>query len=99
MCVIISPLIYDELIVITENGDLFGWGNSEYGQLLCDSNVTQLHTSRHIQIPGVGKIVDAVAGGSFCAALNCKLNCFLFSYFNKVQFRCNKYIDKYRKIK
>uniref|UniRef100_A0A1A9WKF0 RCC1-like domain-containing protein n=1 Tax=Glossina brevipalpis TaxID=37001 RepID=A0A1A9WKF0_9MUSC len=62
----------DCVLALNKNGDLFGWGNSEYGQL-SDSNEsnTQINTPMHLKLAqGIGKLTDVGAGGSFCMALN-----------------------------
>lgn len=52
---------------------MFGWGNSEYGQLLMDSDNYQVNIATELNIPKeVGHIVDIAAGGCFCMVLNCK---------------------------
>jgi Regulator of chromosome condensation (RCC1) repeat len=51
-----------------DKGELFGWGNSEYKQLLCPTS--QIYSPIHIKVPQIGPIVDIAAGGSFCAVLN-----------------------------
>ncbi|XP_049296754.1 RCC1-like G exchanging factor-like protein [Anopheles funestus] len=62
----------DTVLAINEKGDLFGWGNSEYGQL---GNVAQdnpqINTPRQLSFSReCGKIVDIAAGGSYCLVLN-----------------------------
>lgn len=58
-------------LLISENGEVFGWGNSEYGQLLSNSDQQQIHTPMHLHMTKkCGKIVDIAAGGSFCLILN-----------------------------
>uniref|UniRef100_A0A1B0FLZ6 RCC1-like domain-containing protein n=1 Tax=Glossina morsitans morsitans TaxID=37546 RepID=A0A1B0FLZ6_GLOMM len=62
----------DCVLALNNKGDLFGWGNSEYGQL-SDSDVdnTQINTPIHLKLTqGIGKLTDVAAGGSFCMALN-----------------------------
>lgn len=63
---------------------MFGWGNSEYGQLLPKSDIQQIHTPTHLnKCLGLGKLTDVASGGSFCMALNgkfTKLLSLLFSY-------------------
>ena len=57
-------------MTISDKGDVFGWGNSEYSQLLQDE-VLQINTPRHLgKFRGLGKITDVAAGGSFCIAAN-----------------------------
>ncbi|XP_034252692.1 RCC1-like G exchanging factor-like protein isoform X2 [Thrips palmi] len=59
----------DCVLALNRKGEVFGWGNSEYGQLCKDS--LQLATSKHLLFTrDLGKIIDVAAGGSFCMALN-----------------------------
>lgn len=62
----------DCVLALNEKGDVFGWGNSEYGQLDDSADaVTQICTPRALQLTkGLGKVKDVAAGGSFCMALN-----------------------------
>lgn len=56
---------------VLDRGELFGWGNSEYGQLASDTDAQQINTPKYVQMAkACGKIVDIAAGGSFCLALN-----------------------------
>jgi hypothetical protein len=56
---------------VTESGDVLGWGNNEYGQLLTAADEPQLHTPRRLALPPtVGRIVDVAASGSACFVLN-----------------------------
>ncbi|XP_059479657.1 RCC1-like G exchanging factor-like protein [Neocloeon triangulifer] len=56
-------------LAINDSGDLFGWGNSEYGQLL-QPNTTQVYSPIKLDLQEVGPVIDVAAGGSFCAVLN-----------------------------
>ena len=54
-----------------DKGQVFGWGNSEYGQLRLATTEMQLHTPRHLPLPPIfGKIVDVAAAGTACLVLN-----------------------------
>lgn len=60
--------------LFSDRGDVFGWGNSEYGQLEFDGINQQINTPIHLKFTKkCDKIVDVAAGGSFCMALNGKL--------------------------
>lgn len=60
--------------IFTDKGELFGWGNSEYGQIPMTSKCDQVNTSYSLVnfTRGLGKIVDIAAGGSFCLIVNGK---------------------------
>jgi hypothetical protein len=62
-------------MTISDKGEVFGWGNSEYSQLL-QEEVQQINTPRHLgKFRGLGKITDVAAGGSFCIAVNGRFDC------------------------
>lgn len=59
--------------LITDKGEVFGWGNAEYGQLECIGDNQQLNLPQFIQsTKGLGKIIDIASGGSNCCILNGK---------------------------
>lgn len=61
----------DCVLALNDKGEVFGWGNSEYGQISQESEVQQLSVPTNLKyFNDVGKIVDIAAGGSFCAVLN-----------------------------
>jgi hypothetical protein len=62
-------------MTISDKGEVFGWGNSEYSQLL-QEEVQQINTPRYLgKLEGLGKITDVAAGGSFCIAANGRFGC------------------------
>lgn len=62
----IFPFFY-----IQDKGQLFGWGNSEYGQLKLATTETQLHTPRHLPLSAAfGKFTDIATTGTSCLVLN-----------------------------
>ncbi|XP_037814790.1 RCC1-like G exchanging factor-like protein [Lucilia sericata] len=62
----------DCVLALNDKGEVFGWGNSEYGQLDDSENaVTQINTPQYLKLTqGIGKLKDIAAGGSFCMVLN-----------------------------
>ncbi|XP_075153222.1 RCC1-like G exchanging factor-like protein [Haematobia irritans] len=62
----------DCVLALNDKGDVFGWGNSEYGQLDDSENAeSQINSPRHLQLTkGIGKFKDIASGGSFCMVLN-----------------------------
>ncbi|KAH7645080.1 williams-beuren syndrome chromosomal region 16 protein-like protein [Dermatophagoides farinae] len=74
----------DCVLAINEKGQMFGWGNNEYGQLAMANNVnqTQIHTSRHLKVDNnsIGKISDVAAAGSMCALINDSGSIFVWGY-------------------
>lgn len=62
----------DCVLALNDKGEVFGWGNSEYGQLDdADNAPTQVYKPRALTLTkSIGKIKDIAAGGSFCMILN-----------------------------
>lgn len=63
--------ISDCVLALNDKGEVFGWGNSEYGQISQEEGVQQINVPTILKyFDGLGKIIDITAGGSFCAVLN-----------------------------
>jgi RCC1-like G exchanging factor-like protein len=61
----------DCVLALNEKGEVFGWGNSEYGQISQVEGIQQINVPSNLKyFDGIGKITDIAAGGSFCAVLN-----------------------------
>ena len=61
------------MVLVSDKGDVFGWGNSEYSQLsIVAPDESQVNTSRHLPFTQVGKVTKVTAGGSLCAVVNGK---------------------------
>ena len=60
----------DCALALTSRGEVFGWGNSEYGQFSMVTEDQQLHTPTHLHL-GLGeeKVVDIASGGTTCTIL------------------------------
>uniref|UniRef100_A0A182QQ89 RCC1-like domain-containing protein n=1 Tax=Anopheles farauti TaxID=69004 RepID=A0A182QQ89_9DIPT len=72
----------DTVLAINDKGELFGWGNSEYGQLgeVAQDN-PQINTPRQLPFTReCGKIVDVAAAGSYCLILNDHGDVFAWGY-------------------
>ncbi|XP_072029924.1 LOW QUALITY PROTEIN: RCC1-like G exchanging factor-like protein [Amphiura filiformis] len=70
----------DCCLAVSEKGDLFGWGNSEYNQLAVVTDETQVYEPRHLPFTSVGKVVSAASGGSTCALVNDAGDVFVWGY-------------------
>ncbi|XP_055537569.1 RCC1-like G exchanging factor-like protein isoform X1 [Wyeomyia smithii] len=72
----------DTVLALNENGEVFGWGNTEYGQLNVDGEENpQITSPRNIGfLKDCGKIVDIAAGGSYCLVLNDQGDVFVWGY-------------------
>lgn len=61
----------DFVMALNDKGDVFGWGNTEYGQIMSETGDQQLHTPTHMKkLKSLGRIIDIAAGGSLCMVLN-----------------------------
>lgn len=71
----------DCVLALNDKGQVFGWGNSEYGQLRLATSEMQLHTPRYLPLPQIfGKIVDVAASGTACLILNDAGEVFVWGY-------------------
>uniref|UniRef100_A0A914HG03 Uncharacterized protein n=1 Tax=Globodera rostochiensis TaxID=31243 RepID=A0A914HG03_GLORO len=59
----------DTLMAVSDKGDLFIWGQNEYGQLSAISEEPQVFYPTHVPFK-VGKVIDAQATGSSCIVCN-----------------------------
>lgn len=77
----------------TDKGQVFGWGNSEYGQIPSLVDNHQINIATEIQeCRSLGHIVDIAAGGSFCMVLNSKkFILYLFYTLQILAFICILY--------
>ncbi|EMP41064.1 Williams-Beuren syndrome chromosomal region 16 protein [Chelonia mydas] len=69
----------DSCLAVSDEGDLFGWGNSEYMQLASITETTQVNVPRHLPFK-IGKIKDAACGGTGNAVVNEEGNVFVWGY-------------------
>jgi len=60
----------DTNLALADNGEIFGWGNAEYGQFSCVSSSTQVLSPTYLPFKRQGKITQVAAGGSSCLLLN-----------------------------
>lgn len=59
------------MFFIIDKGDVFGWGNNEYGQMSLPNDPQQVFIPRHLkELSKLGKIKSVASSGSFCVALN-----------------------------
>ena len=73
----------DTVLALDDQGNVFGWGNSEYAQFsaLAKDESEQFNTPRHLDMLNVpGKIVDIAAGGTICAVLNDKGQVYVWGF-------------------
>ncbi|KAG8452004.1 hypothetical protein GDO86_003979 [Hymenochirus boettgeri] len=67
-------------LAVSDDGNLFGWGNSEYLQLTCVTDSTQVNVPHHLPFQHLGKVKQVACGGTGCAALNEDGNVFVWGY-------------------
>ncbi|KAI3373980.1 hypothetical protein L3Q82_022551 [Scortum barcoo] len=67
-------------LAVSKDGQLFGWGNSEYLQLASVTEATQINSPRHLPLKGCGKLIQAACGGTQVAVLNESGEVFVWGY-------------------
>lgn len=67
-------------LALSRDGELFGWGNSEYMQLAMATDTTQINTPRHLPLKDCGRIQQAACGGSQVAVLNDRGEVYVWGY-------------------
>lgn len=70
----------DFCLAVSESGELFGWGNSEYRQLAAITDAVQINVPKRIPFKNVGKVKMAAAGGTICGILNEEGEVFVWGY-------------------
>ncbi|XP_068124641.1 RCC1-like G exchanging factor-like protein isoform X3 [Hyperolius riggenbachi] len=60
----------DCCLAVSEEGQVYGWGNSEYLQFATITDLTQVNVPRHLPFHHVGKVKQVACGGTSCALLN-----------------------------
>ncbi|XP_071440814.1 RCC1-like G exchanging factor-like protein [Hetaerina americana] len=71
----------DTILALSEDGEVFGWGNNEYGQLLTINPTPQISIPKKLKLPpNVGRVKDVAAGGSFCLVTNVSGEVFVWGY-------------------
>ncbi|XP_062448687.1 RCC1-like G exchanging factor-like protein isoform X2 [Rhea pennata] len=69
----------DCCLAVSDEGELFGWGNSEYLQLASVTETTQVNVPRHLPFK-IGKIKEAACGGTGNIVLTDEGNVFVWGY-------------------
>ncbi|XP_045181417.2 RCC1-like G exchanging factor-like protein isoform X2 [Mercenaria mercenaria] len=70
----------DCVLAVSDTGEVFGWGNSEYSQLSMVTDETQVSVPKHLPIINCGKIQKVATGGSVCMLLNDKGQVYVWGY-------------------
>lgn len=70
----------DTNLALNDKGEVFGWGNTEYGQFML-GDTQQQNVPRHVDITkGLSKIIDIATTGSSCLILNENGDVFTWGY-------------------
>ncbi|KAM8991616.1 RCC1-like G exchanging factor-like protein isoform 2-T2 [Ara ararauna] len=69
----------DCCLAVSDEGDVFGWGNSEYLQLASVTETTQVNVPKHLPFK-IGKIKEAACGGTGNVVLTEEGNVFVWGY-------------------
>lgn len=72
--------VADCVLALSDKGKVFGWGNSEYGQLLLDTSSQVNIATELTACQELGHIVDIASGGCFCMALTNTGNVYVWGY-------------------
>ncbi|KAG8230784.1 hypothetical protein J437_LFUL011348 [Ladona fulva] len=73
--------IADTILALGEDGEVYGWGNNEYGQLLSRFSEPQFTTPLSLNVRSrTGPVKDIAASGSFCVIANESGEVFVWGY-------------------
>nr|CAB3265494.1 Williams-Beuren syndrome chromosomal region 16 protein homolog [Phallusia mammillata] len=70
----------DTTLAVSDEGQVFAWGSTEYRQLASVSDSTQVIEPVLLPFQECGKIIDAACGGSACMILNENGEVFVWGY-------------------
>ncbi|CAL1273742.1 unnamed protein product [Larinioides sclopetarius] len=59
----------DCVLAVSDKGDVFGWGNSEYSQLNSVTDEQQINFPKKLNL-GIGKVLQVASAGTMCAAVD-----------------------------
>ena len=71
----------DCMLALNDKGEVYGWGNSEYGQFQTVTDEQQLSVPTKLDLgKTVGKVIDIASGGTICMVLNESHDVFVWGY-------------------
>jgi len=72
----------DCVLALNDQGEVFGWGNSEYGQFSSVTGEQQLSRPTKLDVDKVvgGKVIDIASGASICMVLNENRDLFVWGF-------------------
>ena len=69
----------DCVLAVSDKGDVFGWGNSEYAQLNLATDQQQINSPTFLKM-NIGKVKQVASGGTMCAVLNEQGQVYVWGY-------------------
>lgn len=69
----------DCILAVSDSGDLFGWGNSEYGQFGRQTDDKQMCFARNLNFPH-GKVKAVASGGTMCGVVTESGDVYVWGY-------------------
>ena len=73
--------VADCVLALSDKGKVFGWGNSEYGQLFVQGDNQQVNIATELNaLQQLGHIKDIASGGCFCMVLNNDGDVYVWGY-------------------
>lgn len=71
----------DTVLAVSDTGELFGWGNSEYGQFDMITQQPQIASPTHLPVNDVcGQVKGVTAAATKCALVNGEIMTVLFIF-------------------
>ena len=71
----------DCVLALSDKGEVFGWGNSEYNQLRTVTSEQQVNVATRLPLDsGVGVVVDIASGGTTCLLVNSEGQVWVWGY-------------------
>ncbi|XP_075051100.1 RCC1-like G exchanging factor-like protein [Mixophyes fleayi] len=70
----------DCCLAVSDKGDVYGWGNSEYLQFASITDLSQVNVPQYLPFQHVGKVKQVACGGTSCALINVDGNVFVWGY-------------------
>ncbi|EZA47607.1 Williams-Beuren syndrome chromosomal region 16 protein-like protein, partial [Ooceraea biroi] len=73
--------VADCVLALSDKGKVYGWGNSEYGQLATEDDSCQVNIATELKMcQELEPVTDIAAGGCFCMVLNNAGDVYVWGY-------------------
>lgn len=80
-CIVKLACRSDFVLAVSNKHEVFGWGNTEYGQITCPSGDQQLANPTWVDtVNRLGEIKSVATAGSFCLVLTCSGEVYSWGY-------------------